>query len=306
MGGTQTASALYASQRAAKAQPGGEQGAKDQNLIFWVHAETDVLRARLDARVDTMITNGMWEEIEEMETLYLASSKGQLDLNAGIWQSIGFKEFLPYLELRRMGEATETQLEVARNVAIENMKTATRQYAKTQVRWLRIKLLNALRSSKQVDGNGKIFLLDSTDLPHYSERVVVPALDIAKGTLPPPPPPHSHLVLAHTLGTDFLLHKPLPDPLSLSPLAEACLTPKRDYDISQRPDLWKQRTCTICEVTTTNDPEWGYHIKSNKHKKKLAGVAKRKEIDEFLKNRERKKLAVEQEGREADEVLPEL
>ena len=192
MGGKQTASELYAAQRAAKVQPAesAPQGANDRNLIFWVHAETDVLRARLDARVDKMIEGGMWQEIEEMEKLYSTlKSEGSLDLNSGIWQSIGFKEFLPYLEMQKSGAASHQEMEEERNKAIVNMKAATRQYAKTQVRWVRIKFLNALHASQQalekendaaLNGSS-IFLMDSTEIPKYEENVIKPALTIARG-----------------------------------------------------------------------------------------------------------------------------
>jgi tRNA dimethylallyltransferase len=90
---------------------------------------------------------------------------------------------------------------------------------------------------------------------------------------------------AKLIQPDFLENKPLPDPLSLSELAKTCLTPQRDFDISQRPDLWAQRTCGVCDVITTNEPEWERHLKSAKHKKKVAGAKKKKEIEEFLRKR---------------------
>ncbi|KAA8896013.1 IPP transferase-domain-containing protein [Sphaerosporella brunnea] len=258
----QTASEVYAAQRAAKQQSVSPDIPKYRNLIFWVHSETDVLRARLDSRVGKMITAGMWEEIEEMERLYY-SFGDEADLNQGIWQSIGFKEFLPYLKMRKTG-AGEKELEEARTAAVENMKTATRQYARSQVKWVRIKFLNALRAANESGNHSSIFLMDSTDVPKYDENVTLPAIDIAQ---------------------DFLEYKLLPNPLTLSELAKTCLTPQRDFDISQRPDLWAQRTCEVCDVITTNEPEWERHLKSSKHKKKVAGTKKKEEIEKFLRKR---------------------
>ena len=54
-----------------------------------------------------------------------------------------------------------------------------------------------------------------------------------------------------------------------------------------------QSTCEICNVIATNEPEWEYHVKSNKHKKKLASVKKRKEVDEFLRLRREKQALAE-------------
>ena len=145
-----------------------------------------MLRSRLDARVDKMIEAGMWHEIEEIEKLYRTldhnNGANSVDLNSGIWQSIGFKEFLPYLDLRAAGSAVETEMESARAAAIENTKTGTRQYARSQVRWIRIKFLNALRSAAgEEESTRNIFLLDSTNIPQFEEKVVRPGVAIARG-----------------------------------------------------------------------------------------------------------------------------
>ncbi|KAI5791474.1 IPP transferase-domain-containing protein [Pyronema domesticum] len=275
----QTASEIYAAQRAAKQQPelsDEEKQSKHRNLIFWVHAETEPLRQRLNGRVGKMINAGMWEEIEEMEKLYDELTKeGKVDLNSGIWQSIGFKEFVPYLELRKNPAAEEKELEKLRLRAVEDMKTATRRYAKIQVKWIRIKFINALLADAKASGApetlaypGNMFLVDSTDVPNYDTNVVAPAINITKA---------------------FLDSSPLPDPLSLSALAKENLTPHRDYDISTRPDLWASNTCEHCEVTFTNMPDWQQHLKSGKHKKRMESVRKRKEVQEFLAKREQGK-----------------
>lgn len=60
------------------------------------------------------------------------------------------------------------------------MKSATRQYARTQIKWIRIKFLNALRG----EGAGAVFLLDSTDLDAFKTSVVDKGVEIAKGTPP--------------------------------------------------------------------------------------------------------------------------
>lgn len=102
------------------------------------------------------------------------------DPTTGIWQSIGFKEFLPYLTLRSQG-ADSTVLDEARRAGVEKMKSATRQYARTQIKWIRIKFLNALRG----EDAGEVFLLDSTDLDAFKTSVVDKGVEIARGTPPP-------------------------------------------------------------------------------------------------------------------------
>ncbi|KAI5820025.1 IPP transferase-domain-containing protein, partial [Pyronema omphalodes] len=295
----QTASEIYAAQRAAKQQPTEmlseeEKQSKHRNLIFWVHAETEPLRQRLNGRVDKMITAGMWKEIEEMEQLYNELiTEGKVDLNSGIWQSIGFKEFLPYLELRKDPAAMEKDLEILKLKAVEDMKTATRRYAKTQIKWIRIKFINALLSNSSASGTSEtqaypenLFLLDSTDVPAYDTNVVAPAINITQTFLSSP-----------TAN--------LPNPLSLSPLAKENLTPQRDYDISTRPDLWASNTCDYCRVTLTNLPDWENHLKSGKHRKRVEGERKRREVREFLERRKMELAKREGEGEGEDEARGE-
>jgi tRNA dimethylallyltransferase len=213
-----------------------------------------------------MLETGMWEEVLEMRRIYrkLGGAAGGVDLNMGIWQSIGFKEFLPCLE---DGYGDEAREEEAKEKAVEEMKTATRQYARQQVRWVRIKFLNALRAWGTDDS---IYLLDSSDVSHYSRSVTEPAIRIARAFLE---------------GGEEL-----PDPLTLGELARENLAAKREYDMGQRPDLWVQRRCEVCGVVTTNVPEWEKHVESSKHKKRITGRKKKLEVEEFLRRREEMRL----------------
>ncbi|KAI5304875.1 hypothetical protein KEM55_009234, partial [Ascosphaera atra] len=69
-------------------------------VIFWVHSEAEVLKKRLDKRVDSMERSGLIAEAREMFT-YLQEKKRQgieVDRTRGVWVSIGFKELEPYFE----------------------------------------------------------------------------------------------------------------------------------------------------------------------------------------------------------------
>ncbi|RPB00128.1 tRNA isopentenyltransferase [Choiromyces venosus 120613-1] len=259
-GGKQTASEVYAAQRAEK-----EQMSRHRNLVFWVHAETEALKERLDARVDKMIDGGMWAEIEEMKKTYDST---EVDMTKGIWQSIGFKELLPYLQLRDSQqrdpeseseedkEKLQAELAQSRICCIETMKTATRQYARTQNRWIRIKILNALRPPSH------IYLLNSTNPSTFIKTVTNPALTLAKQFLASENPS-------------------MPDPRSLSTLAEENLKPKRE-DFSSRPDLWVKKTCEVCGVTCINEEMWGRHIKSSRHKRLVKKAAMKEEVEGYI------------------------
>ena len=77
------------------------------------------LRDRIDRRVDTMVEQGLLEEVEAL----LASG---LPRDATALQAIGYKQFLAVAE----GTAT-------RQEAIAEVKLRSRQYAKRQLTWLR-------------------------------------------------------------------------------------------------------------------------------------------------------------------------
>ncbi|EWC44567.1 hypothetical protein DRE_06648 [Drechslerella stenobrocha 248] len=168
--------------------------ARYSNLLFWVHASDEVLTSRLKGRVDQMIEQGLFGEIDEMFKLYKENSNIVTD--SGIWQSIGWKQFLPYLTAKDESEgspagnpetARQTEVEIARLRAegIEKTNIATRHYSKSQLRWIRIKLLNRLLTDKSSLPEGGIYLLDTSELSRWNEVVRDPAIRIANGTPSP-------------------------------------------------------------------------------------------------------------------------
>ena len=77
------------------------------------------LRDRIDKRVDTMVEQGLLEEVEALLT-------SGLPRDATALQAIGYKQFLAVAD----GAATTDQ-------AVEEVKLRSRQYAKRQLTWLR-------------------------------------------------------------------------------------------------------------------------------------------------------------------------
>ncbi|KAK7539217.1 tRNA isopentenyltransferase-like protein [Phyllosticta citricarpa] len=220
-------------------------------LLFWVHAAQDVLRARLDSRVDKMLEKGLLEEVEELHEFQ--NQRENIDLTRGIWVSIGYKELLPYLRARGAGLASEDWLEKSKAKAIEQIKAGTRQYAKRQIKFIRIQLLNALKDTRL---SNNMFVLDGTDVSQFADNVERPALDIAE---------------------QFLNGDTLPDAMALSEAAKEMLTPKRDYVLSERRDLWVKRECEMCNVIVVGDEDWKKHVKGRMHrikekKRKKAGA----------------------------------
>nr|POF14015.1 trna dimethylallyltransferase, mitochondrial [Quercus suber] len=247
------ASDVYADQRDWKNIPDGDvagvgSSMRFPTILFWVHADTEPLRTRLDQRVDKMVQAGLLEEVSSLRSSAIEQQQAgqRIDETRGIWVSIGYKEYKPYLD------ALESQLPNAakqKDESLERTKISTRQYAKRQVQWIRIKLANALAGA----GAGKDFyLLDGSDLSTFSDSVVASAIEITKS---------------------FLQGEPRPSPESLSNAAAELLKPKRN-DLSLTPEKWIKQHCDFCDITCVTEDQWEKHIKSKPHRKT---VSKRKQ-----------------------------
>ncbi|CEQ42808.1 SPOSA6832_04660, partial [Sporobolomyces salmonicolor] len=136
-----------------------------RTLIFWLFAENQALHPRLDGRVDKMIERGLLLEIDELWQIAHALDAQPTNYSKGIYQSIGYKEFEPYLSARHRdpSRTLENHDELRRvfDMGVENMKTSTRQYAKRQVKWIKSKLLPAVRKLED-QSDVTVVLLDAS------------------------------------------------------------------------------------------------------------------------------------------------
>ena len=199
-------------------------------LIFWIHAPLDVLKSRLEDRVDTMIRRGLLEEVAAMQIFLQGRTqrKDIIDQSHGIWVAIGYKEFLPYVL-----DASRPKMLMQK--CIERTKSATRQYAKRQDRWIRLRLQRALSAANLMH---RMFLLDATDFSQWSERVDAKA---------------QHITAA------FIGGSALPQPDSLSDAAMKLL-------ISPEEEAKVPRYCESCDKTLMFQREWITHLKSRGHR----------------------------------------
>ena len=246
------ASDLYAEQRAGKdrmLQEASDAGPWEK-LLFWVYTEKTVLSPRLDDRVDKMLADGLLQEVRELfnvETQMI--SDGQpLELTKGIWQSIGYKQFKPYIAaLNSPSEHSDAALSVLQHAAIEDTKTATRRYASSQMRWIRLKHLPLLKE-RGPEAMDSLYLLDSTDKPQYQANVIDPAARLTK---------------------QFLECLPKAKPVDISDTAKRVL-----FMAEQSPggEVLRKRTCEICGTVTTTEQMWERHVKGSSHRR----AAKRK------------------------------
>ena len=216
---------------------------KHESLVFWLHCDQSVLDERLRERVDCMIKQGLLEEISELHSLLRGTEKQHisLDNSKGIESAIGYKEFEHYLNSLDSRVNTEEK-ERLKAEAIEQVKVATRQYAKRQTRWIRQKLLPDVRTAK---AESRLFLLDCTEGGHHFEDVEN---------------------LACSITDIYLAAKPLPDPKALSLTAASILSPALEQDESEP---FRATTCQLCDLTVASRHDWGKHVIGRRHKATL-------------------------------------
>lgn len=208
-------------------------------LILWTHASTSILRSRLDRRVETMLERGLLSEVQFMhQCLHSQVSASLIDQSRGILVAIGYKEFVPYLLALQDGKAKQKELEKLKSDAIEKTQIRTRQYAKSQIRWIRTKMISAI-SYEGIDKG--LFILDGSDISKLAADVEAPAYDITAA---------------------FLQGRALPDPLTLCPAMADMLSPagKQERQL---------RHCDVCDRTMMTNDAWQDHINSVKHKKTI-------------------------------------
>ncbi|XP_054710203.1 tRNA dimethylallyltransferase-like [Uloborus diversus] len=212
------------------------------SVMLWIQCEKEVLEKRLDERVDEMLEKGLIDELLEFHKQYNESKllcHGTPSYTEGIFQSIGFKEFHNYLILSEEQRNTAAGQKIFKN-AIEDMKVATKKYAKKQVKWIKNRFLR--KPDRQVP---PIYALDATDLDHWVENVLDPAVKIVE-----------------SINQGSL---PAQNPL---PVEEAI------------DDVQESHYCDICQRIFVGRRIWDIHLKSKKHVKMKARLKKMKSDEE--------------------------
>ncbi|TVY84173.1 tRNA dimethylallyltransferase [Lachnellula suecica] len=227
--------------------------ADGSTLFFWVHSDYAILKERLNSRIDKMARMGLLDEVKSLDEFLSRQRKAgnEVDLTRGIWVSIGWKEFEPYLAALKTGAASPEELEKLHDLSVEQTKSNTRQYAKRQVRWIRIKLASALSEENALD---KLYLLDSSDVTQFDAAVSAPAIDIT---------------------ASFLNGDSLPLRQELSEAAKKFLT--ADSDVAGPRNIEFRQECKTCDVTLVIEEQWIRHLKTRRHraleKKRLKNAA---------------------------------
>jgi tRNA dimethylallyltransferase len=239
------ASELYAEQEKRKAASAQESETYQpwEKLLFWVYSERETLTARLDSRVDKMLDAGFLNEVQELFDIKKDKvAQGQIvNMTKGIWQSIGYKQFEPYLSAKEEGKDL-ADLEKLKSNALEEMKGATRRYANYQTRWIRLKQIPRLKEQGP-EAFGSLYLVDSTDVSQFKTNVIEPAAEIT---------------------ARFLSGESRPIPTELSDLAREVLTRVGEPPPKETPC---KRTCEICHTVCLTEQAWQRHLKSAGHKR---------------------------------------
>ena len=217
------------------------------SLLFWLRAKDDVLKGRLNNRVDNMLESGLIQEAQAISQAERSLNAAGIQINKakGIWASIGYKETEPYISALDDTSKTPTELEAIKIACIEATKGATRRYARRQERWIRTHFSDALTESDAMD---TLYPIDCTSLDEWITNVNKPVMDITES---------------------FLAGKPRPAPESLSDMArEAISGIKAELEHG---NVRECRYCGVCNKTLMTEKEWTAHLRSNTHKKALAG-----------------------------------
>ncbi|KIH87844.1 tRNA dimethylallyltransferase [Sporothrix brasiliensis 5110] len=280
------ASDIYAEQRKRReerererkeATAAAAEGKPWQTLLLWVYAKPDILNARLDARIDTMIERGLEQEANQMyDTLQESAARGvPVDRTRGIWQSIGYKEMEPYVVAQRAqnnheaatpsdagaagdsvettaGQAAAPDIAKLRETGLDGIKFGTRRYARYQLRWIKHKTIPYLADVGALD---HLYLLDSTDKAAWQTNVAETGVRLAEA------------FLAGDAGA-------LPAPVDVSETAREVLTmtiAASRGTLNDAPEKMaaQQHTCAICHVTLQTEDQWNRHLRSSRHRRVL-------------------------------------
>ncbi|EEH41354.1 tRNA isopentenyltransferase [Paracoccidioides lutzii Pb01] len=268
-------------------------------LLFWVHTKDQELTHRLSQRVDNMADKGLVAEAESLFN-YLNEKKAQgvdIDRTRGIWVSIGFKELEPYFHalsssssssssvnggsgnaaaMTAVGATTPEQLARLKQTCLVSIKTATRQYSRQQIKWIRGRLWNALTDAR---ATRQLYVLDSTDVTSNAD-----AWDTAVRK------PAERVVGAFLAGDSA----GCPVPWELSETAREIF--ERELKIlvggaeggeggGRQRTVYRCSTCDMCGITVQSDEQWEMHVKGRRHKRAVRSAEKRKERDEYFEMR---------------------
>lgn len=190
-----------------------------------------------------MVSEGLIQEIRNFYEKFVKPFDDRKDYTKGILQTIGFKEFAPYLEkydeshddiiqkyMQKSSDVPPPESLTLLTKCLDELKLVTRRYSKKQIKWVSNRLLGG--KDRQVP---LIYPLDTSYPDNWNSVVSSPAEDV---------------VLSYIEDRTPIL-KPMESVTSLRDGYNEEVT----------------NTCDICKRVFIGEFQWEIHLNSNKHKK---------------------------------------
>ncbi|KAM3960750.1 tRNA dimethylallyltransferase [Aphomia sociella] len=204
-------------------------------IIFWLKCEQTIHDERLNSRVDAMLEDGLIQELLDFHArhnLQRIKDGKPPDYTKGIFQTLGFKEFHDYLMLTEEQKAAEEGKRLLQQ-SIENMKIATRRYARRQNKMIKSRFLE--HPFREVP---LVYELDTTDITKWDEVVRNKAF---------------HILESYSKES----------PCDYKPIEVNIDEEKKKIDGNSR------NYCDVCERLFIGDKTYEIHLKSHRHMKVL-------------------------------------
>eukprot|EP00939_MAST-03C_sp_MAST-3C-sp1_P004085 g4085.t1 len=244
---------------------------------IWLDCDDDsVFEDRLSARIVSMVSDGLLDEVSGVwEKLRETIGEEHISPQDGLVQAIGFKEFLPWLQLpkprpiapyslrsfraggsAKQGRVSNRDRKRAKRGGVEipevdegkeilgdcldTLRLRTRQFSKRQRKWIRNRF--ACR-------NIHVTRLDTSDVSMWDELVFEPALTVTK---------------------KLVAGEKIPDE------EQKCMDERnRKFWDSRDISKWKKYACDVCGVIANGSTEWQKHMASAKHRRATQRAARR-------------------------------
>ncbi|XP_058116788.1 tRNA dimethylallyltransferase isoform X2 [Anopheles coustani] len=220
-------------------------------VILWLQCNQQPLNERLDTRVDGMVAQGLLPEIRAFYESYV-QPYDNCDYHRGILQSIGFKEFVKYLQqydadkdrelMKYLATGQETDIVQPNpdglsllNDCLAYLKLVTRRYSRRQLQWINNRFL--CDSDREVP---PIYALDTSDVSLWIPKVLDRARTIVDAVMAGREPPY--------------------------PCVPKIVNP--------RDRLQEEKTfrCESCQRVIIGEFQWRIHMRSKKHQKRAKSV----------------------------------
>lgn len=233
----------------------------EHTVLLWLRCDPTVLDSRLDARIDDMVAQGL---LAELRGFYdgLGGAAAVQSYTKGILQTIGFKEFVPYLERFDRDEDARITAHMRQQVnadagddaavvpdglpllrtCLEELRLVTKRYARKQIKWV---------SNRFVANSGRrvppIYELDSSQPSDWQTAVFERA---------------ENIVTSYMEGV----------PATWAPM-------QRHENPRAGLDEGVSNVCETCNRTFVGEFQWRIHLRSNKHKRAAAARKVKQSIE---------------------------